>query len=146
HPPAVVEGDGDGLADHRLTGDQAHLQVVGDLHALDGFLGGEALGRGHGAAEENDANAEQGSVHGRYFLSQSRACKQTPRAFPVSSWQVKALKALKALIVTPSRAGEACPCLSLPCAIRFLKALKALKALIISQAPGLKRQDGAHDE
>ena len=59
HAAAVVERDRHGLADHRLGGDQAHLQVVGDLHALDRLFGGEALGGGRGTAEEEDANAKR---------------------------------------------------------------------------------------
>ena len=44
-PAAVVEFDGDRLADHRLGGDEPDLQAVGDGHPPHRLLGGEPLGQ-----------------------------------------------------------------------------------------------------
>jgi hypothetical protein len=41
---AVVERNGDRLADDRLGGDQGDFEAVGDLHALDCLFRGETLG------------------------------------------------------------------------------------------------------
>src|SRR5262249_10533252 len=70
--------------------------------------------------------------HGHY-------CGVRPRLWQrlQSTGKPKALKALKALVVSPLRAGDACPCLSSPYAVQLLKAFKALKALIISRDPRL---------
>ena len=40
---AIVKRNRHRLPYHRLGGDDLHLEAVGDLHALDGFLGGERL-------------------------------------------------------------------------------------------------------
>ena len=76
HAARVVEGDRDRLADVRLGGDELDLQVVGDLHALDGLLGREALGgesAGAGGADQRGGEASEAeAVHRRILGSAGR--------------------------------------------------------------------------